>query len=826
MIDENLISDISYTSKDFNSIYPELLDLVKKLSNKWDPSLSNESDPGVLLLKLNAIIADKNNYNIDKNVLECFPLSVTQESNARKLYDLLGYNMHWYRSAVTEIGLELKKADNIPVDGLEIPAFTQIVDSTKEIVYTILKPVTLYPTLLNITQSVIAIQGTVLDYTINSEHKINFTNLDNNRRLYFQENMIAENGIFIADASITDPTKANYESELLPGSNWRRVDNLAAYPLDSKVFQFGVLPNSNTCYIEFPEDIATLIGSGIYIKYTLTQGQNGNIKPSTLSLLLNDIIGSDGSSINPNIRVFQNTGATNGRNPETIDEAYKNYKKTVGTFNNLVTVRDYENFIYNIENDSHTDSLISNVIVSDRTNDINYSDYMTTWYPSENRKELLVKDNNNSPTLNAYNIVTYLLSRPVSIYDKDTYNKSFTIVPIGTEESISADINFATDDIKSVQHDILDITNTSLSTTSSFTPENGTLTYYKKLMVFNLYQLKGSLVTYNKITKKEAENIEKHVLNALYLKYNSREVNFGDPVEYNDLVSTIQNADSRIKTVILNMPSYEPIMIGYTNTDIELKPNTYTEINNELIARMVLSGNVQLFEFEDNFQLDFGQSNITITDEIKSITSQTQKTLSKLVSLENSLQINKNEVIQLIKPSLIDEATFGAWVEVNVSGFKLNNSGVTEIPENGQIIFKYKDAQGVQQTETYYQGTLLESNIEISAGSSRVLSSGQQIVVKGLNQSELGYGTQYYFTLNNPTNTLELDSSNNYSYVLQENEYFIYTSSITDELVILGSGTQLSINENDLPDDVSEFVKTITRIDQDKLTSENKDKID
>lgn len=179
-------------------------------------------------------------------------------------------------------------------------------------------------------------------------------------------------------------------------------------------------------------------------------------------------------------------------------------------------------------------------------------------------------------------------------------------------------------------------------------------------MIFNLYQLKGSLVTYNKITKKEAENIEKHVLNALYSKYNSREVNFGDPVEYNDLVSTIQNADSRIKTVILNMPSYEPVMIGYINTDIELKPNTYTEINNELIARMVLSGNVQLFEFEDNFQLDFGQSGVIITDEIKSITSQTQKTLSESVSSVSPLQINKNEVIQLIKPSLINEVTFGA----------------------------------------------------------------------------------------------------------------------------------------------------------------------
>ena len=71
------LQSISYTKKDFQTIYPELLDLVKELTNKWDPSISNESDPGVILIKLNALIADKCNYNIDKNVLECFPLSVT-----------------------------------------------------------------------------------------------------------------------------------------------------------------------------------------------------------------------------------------------------------------------------------------------------------------------------------------------------------------------------------------------------------------------------------------------------------------------------------------------------------------------------------------------------------------------------------------------------------------------------------------------------------------------------------------------------------------------------------------------------------------------------
>ena len=79
----NPLSNLSYTNKDFNSIYVELLDLVKQLTYKWDPSISNESDPGNILLKLDAIIGDKNNYNIDKNILENFPETLTQDISAR-----------------------------------------------------------------------------------------------------------------------------------------------------------------------------------------------------------------------------------------------------------------------------------------------------------------------------------------------------------------------------------------------------------------------------------------------------------------------------------------------------------------------------------------------------------------------------------------------------------------------------------------------------------------------------------------------------------------------------------------------------------------------
>ena len=47
MVEKNPLSNLSYTNKDFQEIYPELLNYVKNISYKWDPTISNESDPGL-----------------------------------------------------------------------------------------------------------------------------------------------------------------------------------------------------------------------------------------------------------------------------------------------------------------------------------------------------------------------------------------------------------------------------------------------------------------------------------------------------------------------------------------------------------------------------------------------------------------------------------------------------------------------------------------------------------------------------------------------------------------------------------------------------------
>ena len=329
--------------------------------------MSNESDPGVLLLKLNALIADKNNYNIDKNILECFPSSVTQYGNARKIYDSLGYKMGWYKSATTQVGFQLKNTTDLNDDEpVVIDLFTQLTDDTKEISYITLQGALLSKKYPNNIINIDVIEGTLHDYEINGSTNITLLNLDDNLRLYFNESRIAENGIYI---------KSNTDADWF---NWKCVDNIITYPLQSKVFEFGVLPNSDTCYIQFPTDIGNLVNT-LEIKFIISNGVNGNIKANTLNQFVNNITYGDGESaivVNDKIRISQLSGTTNGSDIETLEQAYNNYKKTVGTFNTLVTKKDYESAIYNAKENNK--NIVSNVIVSDRLTDINCANKVQT----------------------------------------------------------------------------------------------------------------------------------------------------------------------------------------------------------------------------------------------------------------------------------------------------------------------------------------------------------------------------------------------------------------------------------------------------------------
>ena len=201
-----------------------------------------------------------------------------------------------------------------------------------------------------------AIQGVAINYAINGVTNITPDYLDDKNRLYFDSTDIAENGIFI-----TNVGENNYK-------DWVRKDNLVAEALSNTFYKFGVSSDGDYCYIEFPEDCDQIFKRGINITYIRTTGSQGNVKAKELSQFYNDlsVTGPSGESTtlnSDNVSITNPASAATGADPEDIDSAYRNYQRVVGTFNTLVTLRDYLNYILR-------SGLVSNGFVCDRTNDV------------------------------------------------------------------------------------------------------------------------------------------------------------------------------------------------------------------------------------------------------------------------------------------------------------------------------------------------------------------------------------------------------------------------------------------------------------------------
>lgn len=854
------ISNKSYTNKDFNTIYPELLDLVTKLTNKWDPTTSNESDPGVVLLKLWSILADKNNYNIDKNILETFPLSVTQRANAQKLYDMLGYDMHYYQSAVTDITMWYTGnafSDDTNIQSITVPKFTMVTDDSGENIFTLLETLTFSSAAS--PESVKAIQGTIHDYEVNGITDITLDNLDSEYRLFFTESRIAENGIFITNKG---------EGNDFVIDEWKRVTNLESYELNTKIYKFGVMPNTQSCYIQFPQDIGTLIGNGLNIKYIITDGLSGNVQANQLTTFQNELIPFEfedetlnaegatelqkelyGSSINSQVTIKNPGSTSNGLDPEDLDSAYKNYKKTIGTFNTLVTVEDYEKAIYNLKNNLGL-PFASNAVVSDRTNDINYSTNVITLVGNSTEDQLVVDTsaNTDNPLMSAFDLGLYILN-PMKDIDDDTgyyYNKSFSI------NTNYSDIISELEDQKSVCHDYIEVNKDVTGDVLDIVPDpdnenkptskSGILPFIFK----NFYTLTGKVVTYYKVTEDEAEDIEDNIKLALFKKYNARNVEFGQPVIYEELVETIQKADTRIKTLILNEPEYNLYymkgsdVIGSIESAIPLPVTSSEEINGvtpeftkallaDLLIKMIIGGHVQLYKFNKDVLFDFGQTDIKQYNNVDFITTKSE------INIDNKIQgsdatgykVKENETVQLYAPNFYAKTIYSAYVNFY---FASNNAPYLGGYKSGvyyklaqEIQLQYTDENGAVKTPKLLVGDIIRFtdssdsnailkintnqtiNKEISGVTKEMgtLSASQQIELIDVNEVKfpanqnqrvlycMWFTNKYVVDQEKKTTSYILFEENQSQKMLQENEYFIYTNAERNELVILGSGTML-----------------------------------
>lgn len=514
----NPLSSMSYVNKDFRAIYEELLDVVKKLTYKWDPSISNESDPGVILLKLDAIIGDKNNYNIDKNILEAFPETVTQEVSARSMYKQLAYNMPWYQSATTTVSFKWLGRELGIGEIVTIPKYTMLTDAESSVIYTLLEDVSFDMTTTISSGNVI--QGIITDLTVNGSVDINLNNIDSNNRLYLNDYAVAENGIYI--------TNIGQEQQ----GYWEPVDNLQVMPSGNTYYEFGVDTRNNSVYIEFPEDIETLIHSGLNVKYLLSDGLQGNVAAKIITNFYDDVtiqLGEESINLNEEtVQMFNPSATTNGSDPEPVAHAYKSYRRVAGTFDTLVTLRDYINAIYNSE-------LVSNCVVSDRLNDIQTTYSIVSDSAGAANSVIQVAenpDNDNKPYMTSYDLKMYLLHTPGVVDSIDTYEITFEMD--ASQSNVQKSVENYILDQRCIQHDFVDI-------------ESNIPCLFR-----NVYPLRIKLVPQYKLTNVQIDDIKRKIMAQLFETLNSREVDFGVEPDYNVIYDTIINADERIKLVVLD----------------------------------------------------------------------------------------------------------------------------------------------------------------------------------------------------------------------------------------------------------------------------------
>lgn len=566
MNNELQISNTSYTNKSFQEAFPELLELAGKLSYKWNPAVSNESDPGVVILKEMALLIDKLNYNSDKNILETFPLSATQEPIARELFKLLGYFPKWYMSATNKISLqwdnEKEEIDADVVKAIQLQDFISVSDPDNEYVYTIITPGVLVET--DGTPTVVdAIEGKINDLIINGYDTITIDLLDKDNRIYIPNYNVAENGIYIYNNTFSGGV----------GQYWSRVDNLATQALEQYVYEFGVDQANNQCYIQFPDDIASLIGIGLKVKYITSMGSQGTVNVGVLNQLFNsytgeytDVSGNKLSILltNDNLKVANIALKTVGNDPESIDEMYRGYKKIVGTFDTLVTLRDYCNAFYRIGNKTEGNiAKCSNDFVCDRTNDIQNSYKILT----ESEDGLNIYDYKyNEELTEPFDLKLYALQFN-DIVNDESINNNWTSTELDIayqdtfwmmEDYKVQDITRTTEyqklisqvyDYKLAQHDFKSL------------DEN------KIALVKNKYDIDCKIVPTSVLTDIQIDEIKMNIKRALYRKYNARRVDFGDAADYAEIQRTILESDPRIKYVIMGEMKYHTYVMYYAKDE-------------------------------------------------------------------------------------------------------------------------------------------------------------------------------------------------------------------------------------------------------------------
>lgn len=593
--------------------------------------------------------------------------SASQLESMQKLCEMMGYNIKYYNSAITDVTVYYNGKEEWKQSLYEIPMFTTFTNSDKSINYFSIESKYLSQNTSGVP--IRCMEGQIEQCESDNDNIISIYQLDDQNRYYFNETQIAENGIFVYN--VNDGNKSE---------RWTQVSNLNAQKAKSKIYKFGFNSKLAKPYIEFPEDIDSIIEDGLEIYYTRTSGVNGNVTSREIStfMTLPTSLSENLDSALENYTVVNPSSATNGNNVETIRQAYVNYKKTIGTFDTLVTCRDYMNKIYQLT-DENGFNLVSNSVVSDINTDINNSITLCTF----NDYGICYKQTTvPNATMDNFTLTLYPFKHISNLNTKAEYLSSFQL-----DRSILSDIQNKIKNIKTLTHKI------KLPEVEKTINQNNDNDIKADIVAIKNYlQLKALITTTSKVNQAEQKVIINNIKVAIYEAFNLHNIDFGEEIPYDTILEVMTGADKRIKNVNLFEPAMITKFLLADNTEYVLGnafsttqsvtlfnnlsdvEQTARKIYNKLALRNILAGKVPLFNYDTEFKSAFTETRFNPNEDpvFPSKTSQTPFSLVKLdteteykIKTGDKLtpaKLTNGQVIQFRSKNLRTLLTYPAYV--------------------------------------------------------------------------------------------------------------------------------------------------------------------
>lgn len=368
---------LKYTSRDYNSILEDFWKLVPTLTDLWTPEA--DADPGVVLGKYLASIADMLGVNTDMLANEVFAPTVTQRKDADKLFGLIGYKLGWYTAGRTEVTFTNNSAAdsgtsvslNFGYSGesfATLNAYSDITGEARTITYNILPLTnkmgstdsrairktttdsidvfaTTDPVVLKPGESVtrVAIEGDLRSVTLSVEEI-----KQNNYLIQLPSQHVDTTAVWIK-------ARSSLNSSFLT-TQWKQVESTVEFvePEPRFAVVYDNYGNAQVQISNYLNDLENYSDNYLTVFWIDCSGAIGCVGADTLSDYTQAVTMSDGSVPDltaigitnlANTVELPHTYAVSGKSPETAKEAYINSRNQINTWNSLITLPDFTRFL-------------------------------------------------------------------------------------------------------------------------------------------------------------------------------------------------------------------------------------------------------------------------------------------------------------------------------------------------------------------------------------------------------------------------------------------------------------------------------------------------